>query len=254
MNYEKHYQNLIDTRKMLNRIKKVNDGFELHHILPKCLGGTNDSSNLILLTTREHFIAHWLLYKMHHGKDKAKMAYAFFMMCNNNTQQKRNVTSRQFETARVSMVKSTIGVNHPNFGKNPFTDMQIKEISRRQSGSNNSMYGKIPWNKGKKLRPRTEQEKQKVSAKLKGRPRSNDVKEKISLSHIGKSKTNEHKEKLRQANIGKPRDPVASKKTGDALRGKKHRIIVCPHCGNSGGYTAMKRWHFERCDKNGRQT
>ena len=38
---------------------------ERHHILPKCMGGTDKSSNLVLLTAKEHFIAHKLLVRMH---------------------------------------------------------------------------------------------------------------------------------------------------------------------------------------------
>lgn len=36
---------------------------ERHHIIPKSIGGTNDTSNIAILTYREHFIAHWLLTK-----------------------------------------------------------------------------------------------------------------------------------------------------------------------------------------------
>ena len=36
---------------------------ERHHILPKCLGGSNDKEKLIDLFAREHFIAHKLLFK-----------------------------------------------------------------------------------------------------------------------------------------------------------------------------------------------
>lgn len=38
---------------------------EKHHILPVCMGGLNEEVNLVRLTAREHFIAHWLLYKIH---------------------------------------------------------------------------------------------------------------------------------------------------------------------------------------------
>ena len=41
---------------------------EKHHIIPKSLGGTNDASNLVKFTARQHYIAHLLLYKIY--KDK----------------------------------------------------------------------------------------------------------------------------------------------------------------------------------------
>jgi 5-methylcytosine-specific restriction endonuclease McrA len=34
---------------------------EIHHILPKSLGGSNDKSNLVELTAREHYIVHMLI-------------------------------------------------------------------------------------------------------------------------------------------------------------------------------------------------
>ena len=45
-----------------------------HHIIPKHMGGTNDPSNLIELTPRQHALAHKKLYKKY-GKWQDKMAY-----------------------------------------------------------------------------------------------------------------------------------------------------------------------------------
>ena len=66
MNYEKIYYSVI--RKGLERglDKKLFDVYlEKHHIVPKCVGGTNDESNLVLLTAKEHYICHLLLTKMY---------------------------------------------------------------------------------------------------------------------------------------------------------------------------------------------
>lgn len=38
---------------------------EQHHILPKCMDGTDEKSNLVFLSAREHFIAHILLVKIY---------------------------------------------------------------------------------------------------------------------------------------------------------------------------------------------
>ena len=70
MDYSKHYDLLIKSRLKLKqeRIKLKQEGvyFEGHHIVPKSLGGEGRSynynhPNIILLTAREHFVAHWLL-------------------------------------------------------------------------------------------------------------------------------------------------------------------------------------------------
>lgn len=37
------------------------------------------------------------------------------------------------------------------------------------------------------------------------------------------------------------------KKIADAIRGFKHEIVSCPKCGDTGGLTSMKRWHFDNC-------
>ena len=64
MNYLNVYNNLINKVKSEGRIKSGGLYYECHHIIPKCLGGNNLKDNLVLLTAREHFIAHKLLAKI----------------------------------------------------------------------------------------------------------------------------------------------------------------------------------------------
>ena len=64
MNYFLAYQQLIAKAKA----RVCPEGYvERHHILPRALGGTDDSSNLVALTAKEHFVAHVLLAKIHGG-------------------------------------------------------------------------------------------------------------------------------------------------------------------------------------------
>jgi hypothetical protein len=54
MNYLKLYTQLVTTRKQTRNVKKeVN--YEVHHIIPRCLGGSDCAENLVKLTYREHF-------------------------------------------------------------------------------------------------------------------------------------------------------------------------------------------------------
>lgn len=55
------YKELIDFAKSQTRCKGDGNYYEKHHILPRCMGGTNDKNNLILLTLAEHVQAHYLL-------------------------------------------------------------------------------------------------------------------------------------------------------------------------------------------------
>ena len=74
--YQKWYDSLIERA----RTRAIEGYVENHHIIPKCLGGSNDTSNLVKLTAREHLIAHLLLcrsyyFNKHPQKNKARLAY-----------------------------------------------------------------------------------------------------------------------------------------------------------------------------------
>ena len=68
--YTKWYENII--AKARQRVNAETDYFEKHHIIPKSLGGSNDSSNLVKLTAKEHFVCHLLLTKMLTGSARKK--------------------------------------------------------------------------------------------------------------------------------------------------------------------------------------
>jgi len=65
LNYKKIYDDLIESRKM--RPKLEGEYYESHHILPRCMDGTDDPENLIYLTAEGHFVAHLLLAKVYGG-------------------------------------------------------------------------------------------------------------------------------------------------------------------------------------------
>lgn len=88
MNYKKIYHNIIHRALGENRSKKDNY-YENHHIIPRSLGGSDDDDNLVLLTAKEHFLCHFLLYKFTQGEEKNKMANAWFMMSRISDNQER---------------------------------------------------------------------------------------------------------------------------------------------------------------------
>lgn len=96
MNYEKIYKNLISSRR--NRKLIEGEYYEKHHITPKSIGGDDSPDNLISLTSREHYIAHWLLTKIY--KNTWKILFAFFQMAKMNGKNKREITSVQYERAK----------------------------------------------------------------------------------------------------------------------------------------------------------
>lgn len=90
MDYQKHYQLLI------NKASHTSGYLEEHHIIPKCLGGTDESSNLKKLTAREHYIAHLLLAKIHGGT----LWHAVNLMG-----RLKKYSNREYERARIEHSK-----------------------------------------------------------------------------------------------------------------------------------------------------
>jgi len=96
MNYEKIYNNLMKSRE--NRYKKEGEYYENHHIIPKCLGGSNDKDNIVSLTFREHYIAHLLLTKIH--RSHSGINYALLCMIRKQPTGERIMTSKIYENIK----------------------------------------------------------------------------------------------------------------------------------------------------------
>lgn len=82
------------------QLEKLNT--ELHHVRPRSLGGSDEESNLVRLTYREHFAAHWILTKICSGPDLRKMQFALFSMTL-NPNGARIVSGWQYEVARRAL-------------------------------------------------------------------------------------------------------------------------------------------------------
>lgn len=127
--YTNLYYKIIQNAKSKDRIKRRSTHrdyiyYENHHIIPKSLGGTDSQNNLVLLTPREHFLCHYLLCKMitENTTEWNKLVRAFTFMYSSTSNHNRYVNSRLYESARK------------NIGK---------IMSKSQSGSGNSQFGKV---------------------------------------------------------------------------------------------------------------
>lgn len=130
--------------------------YENHHILPKSLGGVNNSYNMVLLTPREHFICHWLLIKIYPkgSNERKKMLYAFWSMKLKPTQKcERYINARAYELLRKEYVNvhrenmkvKQGGVNNSHFGKHWYTNRDTGENKHFKNPPNEK------WIKGKNL-------------------------------------------------------------------------------------------------------
>lgn len=95
MNYIKIYNSIIEMR----RTCPVEGYGEIHHIIPRCLGGSDEKLNKIKISAREHYILHWLLTSIYPGN--TKLMYAFHMMHMDNEGRGRYRSSRGYQIART---------------------------------------------------------------------------------------------------------------------------------------------------------
>ena len=149
MNYQKIYDNLI--RKGKTRILEESVYTENHHIIPKCLGGTDNNENLVRLTPEEHLVAHLLLTKI--NPNNKKLVYASnwmtsrvknnkeygwvkrkFAMAEKETKTGISRSSESIEKQRKSIHEKYLqGYVNPNLGKH-LTEKHKNAISNSNKG------------------------------------------------------------------------------------------------------------------------
>lgn len=178
--------------------------FEKHHIIPKSLGGDNDSSNIVKLSFKQHFICHKLLTKMLlEPNDRRKMVYALHMMsvksknhCRTSksyeyTRQLRRLLGVSDETRR-KMSQSMIGKNLGNrISDDGRTKMSIAAKSRKPVSENTrkkiSERLKREWAEGKRKDVPSkvvESRKNTWTPPMLGRSHSEETKQKISVARL----------------------------------------------------------------------
>jgi len=204
--YERWYTELIYTRKL--RILPDSIYTEKHHIVPRSLGGSDDSDNIIKLLPREHFIAHLLLARIHVGTKGMRMVHALRRMLTGGDGKRYIPNSRVYQIIRTLSMEKCSGENnpmwgrtgedHPNYGK-VYTDEQRKKIGEKSKGrtwtdaqrakrkESQTAYWADPDNRKKqseKLKQveRTEEWNRKISEGQKGRVHSPETRKKISMA------------------------------------------------------------------------
>lgn len=123
MNYLRIHDNIISKAKLESRKKNNGIYYEKHHIIPRCMQGTNNPENLVLLTAKEHFLIHLLLTKIY--PDCTKLVNALWMMCTFDPSGKRKQTnSRLYEYSRQLFSQYVKNRPHPFLGKNTLKNIR----------------------------------------------------------------------------------------------------------------------------------
>lgn len=164
---------------------------ERHHIVPRSMGGTNESHNIVQLTYQEHFIIHWLLSKITSGRDKSKMLFALRSMTRPHNG--RLIPSWRFAIGRKSQRKAMKGYVWPADA--------LEKRSASNKGSKRSKQTRLRMSKSQKSRPpRTEEQNRQHALKITGRKASPETKAKMSASHMGHQVSNETKRRIAETN------------------------------------------------------
>ena len=204
MDWSEVYSKIIENAR--NRIKDESLSYEIHHIVPRSIGGLDEDSNLVELTLREHFFCHVLLCRMFKDDsfEKKKMLWAFSFMSGCSKYENSKSYERLKEEARIVQRNNRIGktlseetrrkISEAHKGK-VYTEEQLKKFSESMMGIN----------KGRKHSPETN-EKNRI-AQL-GRKHSEATKQKMrensGVHHTkGVKKSRESVEKMRQSLINR---------------------------------------------------
>lgn len=247
MNYQKLYDTIMANAKRKNREKGQGTYYESHHIIPECAPfyGRSTKKNLVLLTAREHFLAHRLLAKLY--PSNKGLRYAEHRMVHHKAYR---ITSRVYEQVRK---------NYADYLRND--KERSAEISKRLKGKKKTKEHAANWKKSRENGAGwfcSEERKAILSETMKGENNPN----------YGRPHSEEAVRKIQEANRQKIECPHCNKIGGIAIMKrwhfdncklspsfigrKKYPTSQCPHCGFVGGGARMISNHFENCKQSPR--
>ena len=232
--YSKWYEQLIANAKA--RTYKL-EHKENHHIIPKSFGGSDEFDNRVDLTSREHYIAHALLWKMSFLTSyNQKMIMAFDFMCRRKTSK---ISSRLYESVRIEQSNIRKGKTYEEL----YTPEQIERLHNARinrvitkEGLERMCQGRAKASKA----PMPNHVKKQVSERFKGR-----------TDMIGENNPNYGRkmpEAQRQAMIvrmtGRKYSPEEAESRKQARLAHSKTCEYCEKFVTSNNYT---RWHGDNC-------
>jgi hypothetical protein len=148
------YQRFMDSLKG----QSVDGYCEVHHIVPRSLGGSNDKGNLISLTPRQHYIAHWMLWKACGGV----AGRSFFMMSNLGKYGKVNSTTYAQARENYSEQVKKQMTERPN--RPAFTPEHREKLRQAKLGTKLSAETKCKVGNAQRGRKLSDETKRRISA------------------------------------------------------------------------------------------
>lgn len=232
--YERWYLNLVAKARAERPIEPHLPNTEKHHILPRCLGGSDDENNLVRFTIRQHYLAHMFLIRMYEGRERYQLEWALFRL-SGKPSNRINLTSRQFEKSRLTLHSSLKGRKQ--------TSEHVAKRTAQTTGQGNGMHksnGRTPTQLGK---PHKEETKQKIrEAQLK---RFDDPN--YTNPNIGRSLDEETKQKISETKKAQhlTMSEENKQKMSDRIKGENHPLYGVGHkdeSKNKMSLSHMKVW------------
>ena len=239
MNYLKIYKDLT-ARGQKDRGLEYS---ERHHIIPKCMGGTDDASNISILTPEEHFVAHLLLVKIYPSNDKLVFAANMMSVASPKSQRRLNnkrhgwlrrlnaeaQRNRVFtDETRAKMSESALNrkkVKCPHCGKEGLSgNMHRWHFDNCKLGPTPLVFKHTEEYKSNMRKTFAEKQPVKNSKKIKC-----DHCDYVGISCVVNSAHNDYC------------------KMNPNRKSAVQNSITCPHCGKEGKPANMHRWHFDNC-------
>jgi hypothetical protein len=194
--YKAIHDNLVNSRKHLKEEwKPTHSGLERHRILPAHQGGKYTEDNCTYLTHREHYLAHFLLWKLYGDiRDKfvaVRMRGSFVGGVPHTKESKAKLAKAHLGRKKISLgaesksvwpeeVQSYLdkgwSLGHPvNSTARMGRAKGYKHSEETKAKMKGSKKNFVPWNKGKKIDNKrtglkhSEESRKKMSESAKGR-------------------------------------------------------------------------------------
>lgn len=265
MDYRKHYDRLIDRAK--NRTILSGEYFEKHHIVPRCMEGTDDLENIVRLFPEEHYLAHLLLIKIYPNEPKLVLAARY--MTNGNKKNGGRTNNRMYGWVKRAFSKAMSDLNIGRKQSAETIEKRTKSLRGRVNGplSEESIRKRTETRKlngVKQKPPPTQETKDKISKTLRDKNNSKKInkeekvkkkrilsqeqKDHLSMMNTGKLRgpcPPETKDKISKANIGRKRSEESCNRIRESLQNLP--LHICPHCGKESRTGVIFRWHFDNC-------
>lgn len=173
LKYFNTYSRLIEKCLNMDKDELSKIYCEVHHILPKCLGGSRKKFNLVKMPIRYHIMAHIVLTEAYPTDDRILTA-AFCMINGNGKLDRTSIVISNYSTRTITRIReifrdSIQGENNKLYGKTR-PDSFKEKVAKTSLGDSNAMFGKRGEKSPNYGKPRSEETKKKLSLAVKGKP------------------------------------------------------------------------------------